>query len=376
MFRIRSIRKLPVVIFFLSAVLIQPGFNLPGTTHAQIKVNQKITKDPSLKPTPRNFAVPVSIPRLSAVKKGILECGPGGLNCTVMNMPLLNQMDPRLDKDVRDVGPWGCYNTAIVTVILTALANRNKLAAQLKKRTKLFDEIPAGLGERGQTIPKEVAQLSQAYRWWKQDMADVVKDGKPVQVHYFSEVLADLGPIKETCDPYIFWGCAEASNSFGHSFIKDLANSSVALTNEYIKTLMDSGYVLLIAYDRYNPVVITEGDRQGQGKLSTKVSFKFDSHHKVVFSGYQPGSYPLLINDVGNGQQFRVRLATNLSERQYFARDASGKLGTANFKLNIQYPTTTQTFLEYEGTGKGINEQVFFVVHLDALKVIPANPTK
>jgi hypothetical protein len=42
-------------------------------------------------------------------------------------MPLLNHVSPLIDSDVRDImGPDGCYDASITTVLTTALANRRR----------------------------------------------------------------------------------------------------------------------------------------------------------------------------------------------------------------------------------------------------------
>lgn len=57
----------------------------------------------------------------------ILACNPVGTTCTVQMMPALCQTDPRIDTDVTDMGPPGCYDTSIVSVAIAALANRKGL---------------------------------------------------------------------------------------------------------------------------------------------------------------------------------------------------------------------------------------------------------
>src|SRR5688500_7364364 len=160
----------------------------------------------AFKPTQKGFGIPLKKVLLSnSVDQGILSCERGHMGvlarCVVRNMPLLNQMDDRLDGDVKALGPWGCYDTSIATVLLTALANRtNKVP--LTGRTKEFAAVPAD----GST-PKEVEQLSWFYR-----------QAKKGAMLYLTEVLADFGKINENCNPDILANCPSATNQYGHTY--------------------------------------------------------------------------------------------------------------------------------------------------------------
>ena len=372
-----SVRALLAAISLLTVVLSPELTGQSWKSMAQRRLDPRVVNRNSLfKPTAKTYGLPMKVgnsigpPKI----KGILQCNQNETTCTVMHMPLLWQTDPLIDSDVQDMGPWGCYDTSILTVILTDLANRDKsLVPQLKNRSKTLEDIPAGIGGNGQPATKEIKQLSQEYRWAKQGGKGVQQNGKTVQPFYFHEVVADLGKINELCDPYTYGNCSEASNSIAdasRTFIK-----TENITSEYIKNLMKSGYAVMIAYARYNPVV----SQNTAGGLD--VRFELDSLHKVVFSGFQSGDYALTINDVGNGQRYRVRLSSDLSGRNFAVNSlpqnglkppTGSKASKAN---NVIYPSDTKIFLEYEGTGQGENDQVFFIQHVDSMRITPAgNP--
>ena len=356
----KKTKKLSVILmlFFVSSLLTAATADVS----AQFKP-QRLDDRKAYRATPKGFGMPIAkVIYSNGVDKGILRCQPGKMgilvNCVVKNMPLLLQTDPRLDSDVADSGPNGCFDTSLVTVILTALANRTT-TQPLKGRTKEFVEVPAS-----KTAPKEVEQLSWYYRVGKQYWADEKdKNGKRIQPLYLSEAHADLGgKIKEPCDPYTWADCKDATSQFGHTFYK-YADGNENWTNEYITKKMRDGYAVLIAYERFKPSIVVEKGRKF-------VKFVPAGLHKVVFSGYQLGhKYPLLINDVGSGQQFRVRLGTDLFVRKF----APGNSTTAETvgETDFRYPThiKTPTFMEYEGMANGINDQVQFIVHIDAIKL-------
>jgi hypothetical protein len=343
-----------LVVIFASALLGTIDLSAQQTL-------QKINDRRNFVATPKGFGMPIrKVEYSDAIDKGILRCQKGRMgiliNCVVRNMPLFLQTDPRLDTDVTEMGPNGCFDTSIATLIITALANRTS-TQPLKGRTKQFADVPASA-----TAPKEIEQLSWFYRTAKK-AANGVKDvnGRAIQSLYLSEVLADLGKINESCNPYTFAECKSATNPFGHSFY--IYSNGETWTNEYVTKKMRDGYVLFIAYARYTPFIVVEKNRK-------VVKFAPAGVHKVVVSGFQlDHKYPLLINDVGNGQQFRVRLGTDLSSRK-FALSGSTRAETFG-EADFRYPpeVKTSSFMEYEGAANGINDQVQFIVHLDAIKL-------
>jgi hypothetical protein len=300
---------------------------------------------PKSVPTAKGFATP-AIARTLPTRRGILTCTPDLAICTVANMPMIPQADPGVDADVKDLTGSGCYDASVTTVMVTALANSDQSLVPFG-RLKILRDVPAG------DAPKAIEQLNQEYHWSKAYIEKQVVDGKAIEPLHLAEAIASYGKVVEPCNPYTYLGCMEASNMAGRAFIKIVKDNSV--TNEAIVDLMKKGYVVLVAYSRFVPAVDAAG----------KVSFTFNSMHKVVFSGFQPGNYPLLINDVGNGLRYRVRLSTDLSPRTFSMTGGAAKKGTS-----FVYPKPTKTYLEYEGDGSAANSQVFFLDHIDALKIL------
>ncbi len=294
----------------------------------------KSTRSPEYVATSGEHIVIAPEVRLDGNIEGILACNLAATTCRVRNMPLLRH-------------------------------NRSK-ALQPSGRTKFFEDIPANAN-----MPKNIAQLFQQYRWaqlYQEETAMKAKGdfpGKMVQPLYFDEVLADFGKIQQSCDPYTYGDCkVPVSNNAGNAF-RTLVTTE-AITNEYVINLMKSGYVTMIAYGRYTPS-LEEGPQK----------FILQNRHKVVFSGFQPGKYPLLINDVGTGQQVRVRLTTDLSERMVDLGSHGAEVRSTDTLIHtirpmnprfVVYPTPTPIFIEYEGERK-VNEQVYFIEHIDALRI-------
>ena len=324
-----------------------------------------------LVPTAPGFARPLKFQVLTKpFITGVLSCSPKDVNhCIVRNMPLINQGDPRLDNDVKDQGNWGCYDTSILTVILTALANRDDSFSALSGRIKELDSIQADAANK---IPKEVKQLSWMYSIVKEADKQAQTSNQNVFKLYFPEVLASfkIGKVVESvrapkCDPYKYGTsdmCEEASlRSLANSFRQSGPGTGGLKTwdNNSITQKMRDGYVLVVAYGRYTPMTITTPLPGGGSK--TRIEFQKTSQHKVVFSGFQRGAYPLRINDVGNGARYQVSLKTDLVSR--------AAIFAENPTAEIVYPTQVKTFLEYEDSVQG---EVFFVEHIDGLRV----PTK
>lgn len=271
-------------------------------------------------------------------KKGILTCTLGP-TCRVMHMPLLLQTDPNLDADVKDMGGTGCLLTSVATVILTALANRAP-GLTPTGRTKTFMDIPTG------NATKRIEQLSQEYRW--------EKEGQPL---YVPEVAADFGDIVEDCNPFKLLNCPSASNAVAHAFRIVAENDEI--TNEFIRGLMERNYVVLIAYKRFNPVA-APGGRIGLVEDEKK------HKHKVVFSGFGVGKYPLRINNVGSAKRVRGRLSTDLTQRT-FSMNAHP---TAD---SFDFPLETRTYLELDGEGLKTDEPVHFIETISALKIVTSD---
>lgn len=366
------------------AVLLPQARGQELTPEARMKLN---VMERSAVPTPRNFAKPLLASQLRVSgkivtkKTGILECWTDK-SCMVMNMPLLNQMDERVDQAVWEARPFGCYDASIVSVIVAAMANRHPAFGKIPLgwRVGQFLDIKPGIGGNGQPAPQEVKQLSYEYglaiNRSKAAEAAKAKGQTPVfqypseQPLYFHEVVWTLSnTINEKCNPKEYGNCSEVTNKYGHGFRRFLTASD-SLTNESVIARMRAGYVMMIAYARYRPVVKVEKGLKKVSFVGAAANNGY-SPHKVVFIGFNEGEkYPLVINDVGNGQQYKVRLTTDLSSRAFSER---GNPSATFGKPLFTYPTPVKIYLEYEGEGEGINQQVFFVEHVDGLRVLNAS---
>ncbi|MDQ4121497.1 MAG: hypothetical protein M3209_08635 [Acidobacteriota bacterium] len=329
-------------------------------------------------PTPKDFGKPLALRNYAASgnRKGILDCDSLFINCRVMNMPLLHQEDPRVEKDLQYISPTGCYLASMATVIATALANRNPLFASAG-RTKDFDSLA---GDAAQ--PKEIKQLNYVYRVFKRYEKGETENGKRVQVFHFPEVVADFnkGKILQPCDPYVYGDCdkigstAQATNASGDAGRMWMGNG-LKLTNENVISLMESGYVVMLAYARYQPVlelpnVSDKKKTPTAHNPNEPVNLFFNSYHKVVVSGFRKGAaYPLIINDVGTGQRYNVRLSTDWSNRKFKASFHVAPFQNAKFAFLPNEDPKTIAFIEYEGEGQGINDWIFFLNHYDYLRI-------
>jgi hypothetical protein len=261
---------------------------------------------------------------------------------------------------------FGCYDTSIVCVIVAALANRASDLGPLSNRTEEFDEItPIQIGNNP-PISRALSQLVWQYERAFEGQAGFSVNGKAVQPLYLHEVAADVGDgITQSCDPYVYGACdgvggdVTGHNGRTEAFRKSVFKTGFPLSNDQIISWMKSQYVQLIAYNRYDVVPSVDN-----GRLS--IDFKTGSLHKVPVSGFQLGRYPLRINDVGNGVPYQVRLSTCLSDMQ-FAPHGIDPSSIKSVKFNSDF--VGKTFLIYEGADSKPAEQVFFVEHIDALRI-------
>ncbi len=133
---------------------------------------------------------------------------------------------------------------------------------------------------------------------------------------------------------------------------------------------MECGFVVMIAYERLVPSA-TFADSLG----GWHVKFERKQHiqHKVVFSGFQPGPFPLLINDVGSGSRHKVRLVTGLVGRGFGHQSATGSaIKKAEFPPwpdgKWTFQGSKQIYLAYENDNSP-TEVVRFIQHIDALSL-------
>jgi hypothetical protein len=265
---------------------------------------------------------------------------------------------------------FGCYDTSIVSVIIAALANRVSDLAVLSNRTQEFDEVkPIQIGNNP-PISRALSQLVWQYERAFEGQAGFSVNGKAVQPLYLHEVAADVGGgITQSCDPYVYGTCdavggdVTGENGRTEAFRKWVFGTGFPLSNDQIITWMKNQYVQLIAYNRYEVVKSFDSTT---GRLS--IDFKnIGSLHKVPFSGFQLARYPLRINDVGNGQQYRVRLSTCLSEMQFDPPSGVNTSSIKSVKFNPNF--VGKAFLIYEGDDSKPATSVFFVEHIDGLRI-------
>lgn len=286
-----------------------------------------------------------------------LDCS--GSTCTVPNMPLLGQTSSLVDVEIDDdYKEQGCYDTSMATVLASSIDNRSSTQA-LKGRVKTYANIVSGNngGTPPATTTRAYEQLSQEYRWAVKYHTDIAAGVvPPSQPFHFLDALSDFaGTARRSsaaCDPRVYASCnwltLEASDFAGAAF-RDFTDQVSHVTNDYIKSLMNVGFGVMIAYGRYVPAPC-------KGAPSVKC-FSRVSQHKVAFSGYQSGAYPLRINDVGNATRYNVTLSDDLSP-----------FGISNANARFPNGKAAQTYLRYDPSVAPTSE-IYFVDHVDALSL-------
>ncbi len=346
-------------------------------------------------PTKPGFGTPHTPPKAFPVKSGDLVCTDKTLDhCMVNHMPLLLQTNPALlaplasystkymvksganrgkimwSEPQFSIGPTpylpndfannimgnGCYITSLTTVENAALANLPR-GVTVGGRAVTFNKITANSLVAG---AKPLNQLEWQYERWADKLQPNMKDPtqpSPTDFLELSEFAADLGP--------------KAASS-------TVIDPSTITAKGLIDKLKARTY-FVIEYRRYD-VKASMPDKNGNIKLT----LSYASHHKVAISGFQPGAYPLLIDDVGNGQRYRVRLTSSigaipLTEAVRAANPKSGGAIKAfttvtlpASKLTVVNPPFPHTvYLVYEGQSVTINNggEVFVPEGFDALTV-------
>jgi|GEM_PF-2520531 len=340
-------------------------------------------------PTAENFATPHTPIDILPVLAGDLICTDAAeQECMVANMPLLSQVDPRLKAPLVAYasshylvasGPsageimWaepqfgiashalapamfaqnimnnGCYITALTSLEIAALAN---VEATPNPRALMLAQIDANsLMPGGMPINR----LQWQYRRW----ADKVQ---PNLANPSQPSSPDFLELEEFASDF-------PSGAVGFDDISEPArlNSTAMIAG------MRSGATYLIAFQRYDV-----GFARGHSLGPIHLTLSYSSHHKIAVSGFQPGAYPLLINDVGNGHRYRVRLTTDLNSIT-FARTVNGqKVAIPGSQLVIGAPQGSPNplpnrplYLVYEGAdGVGVGTgQIFIIEDIQTLLV-------
>ncbi len=297
---------------------------------------------------------------------GQMDCLSG--TCGMRNMPLFSQTDPTVDVDVIAGSGVGCYDASITTLLTTALANRTGQSA-LVQRTSTWNQIQPGNngGNPPMNTSKVIEQYSQQMRW--------AKEMRPM---YFHEMLSDFASSGQVlrspagCNPRIYPQCdlyTVARPDFVGASFRDFTSGNSHVTNDNIKTLMNHGFAVMIAYRRYAPKKVWDPALGGN-----KMTFTSLGQHKVVFSGYQNGfTYPLRLNDVGNGQRYDVTLSADVSARPSYDGVRTSDVKKWEFPNGLK----SQTTLLYNPS-QAPDPQVNFVEHVDALSLSlpPGGPAR
>ncbi|WP_437306828.1 hypothetical protein [Sorangium sp. So ce388] len=298
-----------------------------------------------------------------------MDCPSGASGaCTVRNMPLLFQDDNRVDYDVWDMRADGCYDASIATVLTTALVNRTT-ASSLTGRTLTWSNIPAGNNGAPSPIAttKDYEQLSQQYRWAKQHHGPLASRVPGVEPFYFHEMVNDFGGSAKrfptNCDPKIYKSCTWNTTVIpgdlvGAAFF-DWTTNVDHVTNDYLTSLLTRGFSTMIAYGRYAPSKVWD-----TGLGGWRITFNRVGQHKVAFSGYQVGSFPLRINDVGNGIRYNVTVTNDMSAKASYAGVAAMNVK----KFDFPNGRSRQTLMLYDPAQLS-DVNVNFVEHVDALSL-------
>jgi hypothetical protein len=337
-----------------------------------------------------------------------MDCpnGPSG-KCDALNVKPLLQSSDSVDVDVWDMRGTGCYDTSMSVVIQAALYNRTSAQA-LAGRTATYAAIQGGNngGTPSLATNKYYERLSQSYRWAKQP--------DPVQPLHFPEVLDDFTGTKNAypvgCNPDVYGSCiwntlvaTDMSGIAGRDFMcgkwaenlpactsnaecasgncmyadydanENTPNTGLCeictigashVTNHYVKSLMEKGVSMMVAYGRYVPHAV-----QDAGLPGYRITFTRDeAPHKVVFNGYQPGAFPLRVHDVGDARNHDVTVTTDMSAIATYDGVPFNQVRKFDFP-NLQ---ARQTFIEYDPSEYSDDKDdtvVTFVDHVDYLSL-------
>lgn len=337
-------------------------------------------------PTRANFAAEHVASMVRPVTHGDLRCRSSAIDdCIVANMPLLGQMDPRLQAPLAtyssryavnsgpnrgeiiwsepqfSIGPTpysstdfannimgnGCYITSLTTLEAAALANQT-VAPTARART--LAQIDAGAFMHGDA---SINRLEWQYQRWADKLQPNLTDPSQPSNPDFLELEEFAGDFP-----------------LGSVAFHDYPNPGV-LSAASLVSGMKGGATYLIAFQRYN---VTLASSRSAGRVH--LALAYDSHHKIAVSGFQPGTYPILINDVGNGRRYRVRLTTDVRSIP-FTETVSGHnqtIPSSEVMLDMPagYPPSPRLYLVYEGADDvavGNGGQLFVIEDIQSLTV-------
>jgi hypothetical protein len=366
-----------------SVPLLAAAMILAGVAQAKPPLTRNV-------PTEANFGVAVSKGGAKfSFRHGMLSCVDAAhTDCTVANMPLISQWGPSnktlrsavaayIQKYVVASGPnkgkvmWaepqnddvpttaytpdefvenllgnGCYLTSLTTISIAVLANTD---ATPTSRVATFNAITANSLFPGS---KHYNQLLWQYRLW----ADILQPNKadpkkpsPGAFLGFDELAADLTPN-------------------GHATIPEVDN----LSDAGLIDAMKHNKLTMLSYTRYRPkavLTLTKG-------IYTVTLEQF-GQHKVAVSGFQPGSFPVTVNDVGDGKMRRAHIARALSNLKWSFKGPSGPnkpVSVAAIKWDPKF--VNQPMLVHEGTDQiALNDpdaQIIIIDGIDEIAMPPA----
>jgi hypothetical protein len=283
---------------------------------------------------------------------GMLQCeNEKRETCAVANMPLLGQLDHRLVAplkayvqkfaDAKGEVTWlgtkgasvvtvdhavhgtldnGCWLTSQTTLIETAMANRPELA--LTGRAVVFHGLG---GDSALELPQQLHRLLWQYLHQVENVQSQVKNAHPPAQSYLS--------LKE------FVGDETAAG------LKSTSLGNTKLESPTLVSALQRGEMLAIAYGRYQADVGAPDSKGNRPLIFTRLS-----QHKVAVSGFRPGTYPVVINDVGDGKRHLVRVTTDWRSLTYTVKDSAGKVTTIDSsKLVVGPKFEGRSLIVYEG---------------------------
>lgn len=237
----------------------------------------------------------------------------------------------------------GCYVTSLTTLESAALSDMPVRLAPGARTATFNDVAPDSLLPGG----KPLNQLEWQYRRWADKLQPNRKDpSQPSSPDFleFPEFAADF------------------PTSMGET--QDYPNPT-HLTNAVLVEGMKQGRTYLFAYQRFN-VTLSPPNKRGV----VRVTMTFDSQHKVAVSGFQPGNYPLLIDDVGAGRRYRVRLTSDATSIPF--KNGSAIIPPTQLKIMPPPGVTSPIYVVYEGADgviAGAGDQLFILVDYASLSV-------
>jgi hypothetical protein len=236
-----------------------------------------------------------------ALNKGTqLTCDATGTNCDSKNMPILLQTAADLDPDVAADGATGCYATSVVMVASSVLANRSNTASLAGTPTAQFLAQPLGVDATGKPNGAGAKRTSWMYRnpW---GFAGMTRD-------FGAYTYSSLSSCAPTPPTYAWNDCGTEWNglALGERWWMDQNQYPTAAG---VERLLDDGYGGLIAFFWAEPVV------DFSNIFHETVTYKTDHPHKIAFSGYQPGAFPLKVNDPGSGTRTSIKLGTKVAQQ-------------------------------------------------------------